>query len=98
MAPELAVVLWISGFVLVGLGLLIRNGYPELISGYDPETAADPEMLVSFVGRWTIYLGIVLIASGFVPARHWGGWFAPVFVAVTSLVSLRMVVGASRYG
>lgn len=98
MAPELAVILWISGLILVGLGLLTRNGHPELISGYDPETAADPEKLVAFVGRWTIYLGICIIASGFVPEEDWGGWFAPAFVVVTSLIALRLVVGASRYG
>ncbi|KYH25991.1 hypothetical protein HAPAU_10810 [Halalkalicoccus paucihalophilus] len=97
MSLALAVVLWISGFVTIGLGLLIRSGHPELISGYDPETVSDPEGLTAFVGRWTIALGMVLVASGFVPEARWDRGFAVAFVAVTLAVSLWMLVGARRY-
>ncbi|MDL5362196.1 DUF3784 domain-containing protein [Halalkalicoccus sp. NIPERK01] len=97
MSLVLAVVLWISGFATIGLGLLIRDGHPELISGYDPETVSDPEGLTAFVGRWTVVLGIVLVASGFVPEARWEGPFAAVFVGLTLAISVWMLVGARRY-
>lgn len=81
----------------IGLGLLIRDGHPELISGYDPEEVRDPTGLAAFVSRWTVVLGIVLVASGFVPERHWDRWFAVAFVVLTVVFSFGMVLGARRY-
>ncbi|MCL7417744.1 MAG: DUF3784 domain-containing protein [Halalkalicoccus sp.] len=97
MSLALAVVLWISGFVTIGLGLLIRGGHPELISGYDPEAVSDPDGLVAFVGRWTVVVGIVLVASGFVPEARWEGPFVAGFVGLTLAISVWMLVGARRY-
>jgi hypothetical protein len=92
-----AVVLWISGFVLIGLGILVRNGHPELIAGYDPENVADPEKLVAFVSRWTVVLGVFLVASGFVPEHYRGERFGIAFVVLLLLFSGGMVLGANRY-
>ncbi|ADJ14115.1 DUF3784 domain-containing protein [Halalkalicoccus jeotgali] len=97
MSLALAVVLWVSGFALVGLGLLVREGHPELISGYDPEAVRDPEGLAAFVGRWTVVLGIALVASGFVPEARWEGTFVVGFVGLTLAVSVWLLVGARRY-
>lgn len=97
MGLALAVVLWVSGFVLVGLGLLIRNGHPELIAGYDSEGEGDPEGLAAFAGRWTIVLGVGHVAAGFVPETYWSEGFGIAFTAIILLFSAGMILGTRRY-
>ncbi|WP_206633405.1 DUF3784 domain-containing protein [Methanoculleus taiwanensis] len=89
------------GFVMLGLGYLIRfRGRVELIAGYDEKRVRDPEGLARFVGTNLLLLGagaFAVLALEFLIPGYAVLFFVIYALVAVPLVSFITVRGSSRY-